>query len=145
MIFDLHCLDPPSLVLARTPSIPATDGGSSSNFCIDLLSDPAYFFKSWYEHADGATTQPPPAGKNRPSAAKQSKKKGGKNKMHLKLEMCESILKGVDCNFGSSCTFAHCESELELTTLREREKAGLVDIMTFRTRPCLDHVMTGSW
>jgi hypothetical protein len=107
-----------------------------------LLSDPSCFFKSWYEHDGTTTTQSPAAGKNRPSAKSKKKRK---NKMHLKLEMCESILKGVDCNFGSSCTFAHCESELELTTLREREKAGLIDIMTFRTRPCLDHVMTGSW
>lgn len=143
MIFDLHCLDPPSLVLARTSAIPAaTDGGSSSKFCMDLLSDPSCFVKSWYEHDGATTTQPPAAVKNRPSAKSKKKRK---TKMHLKLEMCESILKGVDCNFGSSCTFAHCESELELTTLREREKAGLVDIMTFRTRPCLDHVMTGSW
>jgi len=62
-----------------------------------------------------------------------------------KLEICESIIQGVECRFGSKCAFAHSESELQFTTLRERAEAGLIDILTYRTRPCLDHVMTGSW
>ena len=62
-----------------------------------------------------------------------------------KLEFCESVVQGVICKFGSKCAFAHSESELQFTTLRERAEAGLIDILTYRTRPCLDHVMTGSW
>lgn len=62
-----------------------------------------------------------------------------------KLELCESVIQGVTCKFGSRCAFAHSDSELQFTTLRERAEAGLIDIRTYRTRPCLDHFMTGSW
>jgi len=62
-----------------------------------------------------------------------------------KIELCKNILLGNDCPFGDKCVFAHKEEELQLTTLKERHDAGLLDANTFRTRPCFDHVSTGSW
>jgi hypothetical protein len=70
---------------------------------------------------------------------------GGATPKRRKLELCQSTLKGVTCPFGKMCNFAHHTSELELTTLRQRAKAGIIDIHTYRTRPCIDYVMTGSW
>jgi len=142
MIFDLHCIDPPRLA----SSCPAVIGQGDSRISCNYLSDSSCFvFNRKYDAspaaADISNIPAEPSTSSRPTSSRKKRKK----KMHLKLEMCESILKGIDCNFGSKCTFAHNESELQLTTLREREDAGLVDIMTFRTRPCLDHVMTGSW
>ncbi len=63
----------------------------------------------------------------------------------IKTEMCASISLGVACAFGNKCKYAHHADELSLQTLVERDEAGLIDIETFRTRPCLDYVMTGSW
>lgn len=62
-----------------------------------------------------------------------------------KIEMCKNILLGKDCPFGDKCVFAHDKSELQLTKLKERHDAGLLNADTFRTRPCFDHVATGSW
>lgn len=70
---------------------------------------------------------------------------GGAPPKRRKLELCQSTLKGVTCPFGKMCNFAHHTSELELTTLRQRAEAGIIDIHTYRTRPCIDYVMTGSW
>jgi hypothetical protein len=70
---------------------------------------------------------------------------GGRMPSTRKLELCQSTLKGITCPIGKMCNFAHDTSELELTTLRQRAKAGIIDIHTYRTRPCLDYVMTGSW
>ena len=63
-----------------------------------------------------------------------------------KGEMCKSIERGGKCSFGAKCKYAHDKSELTHQTLMDRHAAGLIDdLQTFRTRPCLDHVMTGSW
>ena len=62
-----------------------------------------------------------------------------------KQEMCQYILDGEVCPFGDLCRFAHREDELRLQTLLERHEKGLIDICTYRTRPCLHHVTTGAW
>lgn len=67
------------------------------------------------------------------------------NPSTAKIEMCQHILLGKPCPFGNTCTYAHHPNDLRLQTLIERERAGLIDAKRFRTRPCLDHVMTGSW
>jgi hypothetical protein len=69
----------------------------------------------------------------------------GASSNKVKTEMCTSIVRGNSCAFGIKCKYAHEIDELSLRTLVERDEAGLIDLMTFRTRPCLDHVMTGSW
>ena len=62
------------------------------------------------------------------------------------MEMCEHFVKGDICPWGDMCNFAHHSSELSHQTLVQGHQAGLIDdIMKFRTRPCPDHVMTGSW
>lgn len=63
-------------------------------------------------------------------------------KMKYKTEMCQNV---YDCKMGPKCHFAHNEEELRYKRVLERDKAGLIDAKTFRTRPCLDHVATGSW
>ena len=69
----------------------------------------------------------------------------GASSNKVKTEMCTSIVRGNSCAFGIKCKYAHEIDELSLRTRVERDEAGLIDLMTFRTRPCLDHVMTGSW
>eukprot|EP00557_Chaetoceros_sp_GSL56_P003263 CAMPEP_0176499002 /NCGR_PEP_ID=MMETSP0200_2-20121128/12665_1 /TAXON_ID=947934 /ORGANISM="Chaetoceros sp., Strain GSL56" /LENGTH=229 /DNA_ID=CAMNT_0017897333 /DNA_START=470 /DNA_END=1159 /DNA_ORIENTATION=+ len=81
--------------------------------------------------------QPPPHRRTLP--------KKTTNSIRTKLELCQSILKGIPCPFGNTCNFAHHTSELELTTLRQRAMAGMIDIHTYRSRPCINYVMTGSW
>jgi Zinc finger C-x8-C-x5-C-x3-H type (and similar) len=66
-------------------------------------------------------------------------------KNRIKTEMCMHYVNNRPCPFGANCTYAHGEEELQMTKLLDLDKAGLVDLETFRTKPCLTWVMTGSW
>ena len=67
-------------------------------------------------------------------------------KQRIKTELCTHYKRGNVCPFGSRCTYAHGEDELQMTKLMDWHRAGLIeDIETFRTKPCLTWVATGSW
>ena len=66
-------------------------------------------------------------------------------KSRLKTEMCLHFINNTSCPFGANCTYAHGEEELQLTKLMDLHEAGLVDVATYRTVPCLTFVSTGSW
>ena len=66
-------------------------------------------------------------------------------KTRLKTELCMHYANGRPCPFGSNCTYAHGEEELQMTKLVDLHKAGLIDMETYRTRPCWTWVATGSW
>jgi hypothetical protein len=66
-------------------------------------------------------------------------------KSRLKTEMCMNYASNRPCPFGANCTYAHGEEELQMTKLLDLSKAGLIDVETYRTKPCLTWVATGSW
>lgn len=66
-------------------------------------------------------------------------------KSRLKTEMCMHYSSNRPCPFGSNCTYAHGEQELQMTKLLDLSKAGLIDVDTYRCKPCLTWVATGSW
>lgn len=66
-------------------------------------------------------------------------------KTRLKTELCLHYINKTQCPFGANCTYAHGEEELQLTKLMDLHEAGLVDVATYRTVPCLTFVSTGSW
>jgi hypothetical protein len=66
-------------------------------------------------------------------------------KTRIKTEMCLHFTNGRPCPFGANCTYAHGEEELQMTRLLDLDKAGLIDVETYRTKPCLTWIMTGSW
>jgi hypothetical protein len=66
-------------------------------------------------------------------------------KSRLKTELCLHYINKTQCPFGVNCTYAHGEEELQLTKLMDLHEAGLVDVATYRTVPCLTFVSTGSW
>ena len=66
-------------------------------------------------------------------------------KTRIKTEMCMHYENGRPCPFGADCTYAHGEEELQMTKLLDLEQAGLIDVETYRTKPCFTWVMTGSW
>jgi hypothetical protein len=49
------------------------------------------------------------------------------------------------CGSNTDCTYAHGEEELQMTKLLDLHNAGLVDVTTHRTKPCLTWIATGSW
>lgn len=66
-------------------------------------------------------------------------------KSRIKTEMCMHYSNNRPCPFGANCTYAHGEEELQMTKLIDLHNAGLIDVDTYRTKPCLTWVATGSW
>jgi hypothetical protein len=66
-------------------------------------------------------------------------------KSRMKTEMCMHYSNNRPCPFGANCTYAHGEEELQMTKLLDLHDAGLIDVDTYRTKPCLTWVATGSW
>jgi Zinc finger C-x8-C-x5-C-x3-H type (and similar) len=67
-------------------------------------------------------------------------------KQRLKTELCMHWTSGRECPFRDQCTYAHGEHELQITKLLDFQRAGLIeDAETYRTKPCLTWVATGSW
>jgi hypothetical protein len=66
-------------------------------------------------------------------------------KSRMKTEMCMNYANNRPCPFGAHCTYAHGEEELQMTKLLDLHQAGLIDVDTYRTKPCLTWVATGSW
>lgn len=83
-----------------------------------------------------------PSGRSSPFAKNED---DPHRKNRIKTEMCMHYANNRPCPFGANCTYAHGEEELQMTKLLDLERAGLVDLETFRTKPCLTWVMTGSW
>ncbi|GAX26501.1 hypothetical protein FisN_23Lh026 [Fistulifera solaris] len=65
-------------------------------------------------------------------------------KTRIKTEMCIHYMNGKMCPFGSECTYAHGEEELQMTKLWDLHEAGLVDKETYRIKPCFTWISTGS-
>ena len=66
-------------------------------------------------------------------------------KTRIKTEMCFHYANGRPCPYGADCTYAHGEEELQMTKLVDLHHAGLIDVESFRTRPCFTWIATGSW
>lgn len=66
-------------------------------------------------------------------------------KCRAKTELCLHYINKGQCPFGENCTYAHGEEELQFKNLLGLHDAGLIDVSTYRTVPCLTFVCTGSW
>jgi hypothetical protein len=66
-------------------------------------------------------------------------------KSRLKTELCMHYESDMTCPFGESCTYAHGVEELQLTKLLDLHRAGLADCKSYRVKPCLSYICTGSW
>lgn len=91
-----------------------------------------------------------PSARRRSSTKKKSKSTSvgddGGRKQREKLELCSFYVQGQECPYAGRCIFAHGEDELKIKTLMGMYRAGYVeDVETYRTKPCLTWVCTGSW
>eukprot|EP00978_Attheya_sp_CCMP212_P002163 scaffold4463_cov51-Attheya_sp.AAC.6 len=68
-----------------------------------------------------------------------------KRRSKMKSELCSHFMKNGKCPYEDGCHYAHGEDELQHKTLGHLKDAGLVDVDTYRTRPCLSWVSTGAW
>jgi hypothetical protein len=84
-------------------------------------------------------------GSNSPSTSTSIFDDDSVRKSRLKTEMCMHYSNNRPCPFGANCTYAHGEEELQMTKLLDLHDAGLIDVDTYRTKPCLTWVATGSW
>ena len=96
------------------------------------------------------TGGPPPLYKKSPSPKKKSpfarSDDDAVRKKKVKTEICINVLNGTPCPFKDSpggCCFAHSEEELQMTKLVDLGEAGLVDVETYRIKPCLEFVSSG--
>jgi hypothetical protein len=83
---------------------------------------------------------------NETSPKKALKPRGDKfREAKVKTVLCNYYKTGKACPFRSECLYAHGDDELKYTKLMAMENAGLVDVETFRTHPCLTWIATGAW
>jgi hypothetical protein len=68
-----------------------------------------------------------------------------KRRSKMKTELCSHFMRNGKCPYEDGCHYAHGEDELQHKTLGHLKDAGLVDVDTYRTRPCLSWVSTGAW
>lgn len=106
-----------------------------------LHSDSSYWNNDYDTASSSSSISSPSRVKVKPYRFRDEPEK----KIIVKTELCRAILEGKSCKFGDKCNFAHTEDELKFRTLLERHEAGLIDKDTYRTRPCLDQIMTGDW
>eukprot|EP00550_Attheya_septentrionalis_P011756 CAMPEP_0198303878 /NCGR_PEP_ID=MMETSP1449-20131203/57113_1 /TAXON_ID=420275 /ORGANISM="Attheya septentrionalis, Strain CCMP2084" /LENGTH=887 /DNA_ID=CAMNT_0044006385 /DNA_START=658 /DNA_END=3321 /DNA_ORIENTATION=- len=82
---------------------------------------------------------------NETSPKKALKPRGDKfREAKVKTVLCNYYKTGKACPFRSECLYAHGDDELKYTKLMAMENAGLVDVETFRTHPCLTWIATGA-
>jgi len=86
-----------------------------------------------------------PTGRKSPFPKSNGGAEDATRKTRIKTEMCMHYLQNRPCPFASTCIYAHGEEELQMTKLIDLDEAGLIDVDTYRTKPCLTWVMTGSW
>ena len=90
-----------------------------------------------YVQSTKTTATPPPLRLLSPSLSTSPQ--------NYKTQLCKHFLNDQKCRWGNLCNYAHGYDELELTTLKERHDAGLLDANVYRNKPCMMHIATGSW
>jgi hypothetical protein len=114
-----------------------------SNRSYQTAATSSYYYSS--SASSNSSQQTTITGHTKPKTRSQRFRDDPEKKSSIKTEMCKFIILNQECEFGSKCNFAHDESELRCKTILERHEQGLIDKETFRTKPCLAHISTGSW
>jgi hypothetical protein len=94
---------------------------------------------------DAAQRRSPMSDQSSKKSTRSAREEDPVRRSRLKTEMCMHYENGSNCPFGANCTYAHGEEELQMTKLVDLYRAGLVDLDTYRIKPCLTWISTGSW
>lgn len=128
---------PSSLAVAAGWSLPSTT--SSARRIHTTTTSYRSSSSSTLVRPQSAPTLPPTTTTTGAAASTEHERK-----IRLKTELCMHYEHGRHCPFGTNCTYAHGPAELQMTKLQDLHEAGLVDMVTYRIKPCLTWIMTGS-
>jgi hypothetical protein len=139
----LDRLSPAFFPSVYRPSTPQDAAGAAAR---PFPKSPSVYRPSTPQDSAGAGGRPKtPTGRKSPFVKNNTTDDDSVQKKRIKTEMCMNYTNNRPCPFGAHCTYAHGEEELQMTKLLDLHKAGLIDVDTYRTKPCLTWVTTGSW
>ena len=136
----MYTKDPHSHLGRRNYELSYSPNALANEYCQFIDSDGSFYPEM--DYSQKLFSKNPQRNK---SISLRTNEQDQNRKSRLKTELCIHYRNNTLCPYGKDCTYAHGEDELQFKTLVDLHDAGLADVSTYRTVPCLTFVCTGSW